>query len=94
MYLTDQSTTVRIAAGDDFKTLFDAAYARLDRGYNTVHIADLRAALPQFSHEQFDANIHELRLEGDYSMSAAEADSRWEEGIPDGELSLVHVMKR
>src|SRR5439155_22340541 len=58
----------------DFPRAFDEAFQRLDRAagsHNFVSLVDLRRALP-VARATFDAGLFRLRLDGRYSLSAAE----------------------
>jgi hypothetical protein len=58
----------------DFTAAFNDAFAQLDRqagGHNFVSLVALRGALP-CPREQFDAELRQLRLAGQYTLSAAE----------------------
>jgi hypothetical protein len=58
----------------DFAAAFKVEFARLDHrggGHNFVSLVALRGALP-CPRERFDANLRQLRLAGQYTLSAAE----------------------
>jgi hypothetical protein len=58
----------------DFTSLFDEAFARLERehgSHNHVNLTVLRRAVP-VERAAFDAGLQQLRRAGRYSLSAAE----------------------
>jgi hypothetical protein len=79
---------------------FDAAFARLDalRGFNSVHLAELRRELG-CPREDFDRLLDQLRRAGRYSCAGAEgrggltAEDR-AAGIREGDQLLVYVSSR
>ena len=43
-----------------------------EKSYNFVHLGDVRDAHPELSHDQFDAALHQARVDGRVTMSALE----------------------
>ena len=59
---------------EDFAAAFAAAFERIDRqngAHNFVSLVDLRRQLPT-PRERFDAGLRRLRIDGRYTLSAAE----------------------
>lgn len=88
-------------AARDFASLFDAAFARLDReqgSHNHVNLVALRRAVP-VERDAFDAGIGQLRRAGRYSLSAAEgrhglSAEEQHAGIPEDGCLLLFVSRR
>jgi len=91
-----------VSDGAEFAAQFARAFDRLDHqkgSHNLVSLVELRAALPQFSREQFDAGLRKLRLESRFGLSSAESLSgiRPEErqaGIEEAGVLLLHVSRK
>jgi hypothetical protein len=85
----------------DFDTVFEEAFARLDRAkgsYNFVSLVDLRRALP-FDRPTFDSRLRQLRMAGRYSLAAAEGrhgltDEERAAGITEEGTLLLFVSRR
>ncbi len=88
--------------GKAFLAQFAKIFERLDRkngSFNSVNLFELRQALPNFSRDQFDAGLRQLREEGCFSLSASESSEgtsseELKAGIHEGGTVLVHVSKR
>lgn len=60
---------------DDFATKFAEAFRRLDAqhgSYNQVSLRQLRDALSEWNREQFDMELHKLRLAGAFYLSGVQ----------------------
>lgn len=87
----------------DFPAAFEAAFCRVaarGSGWRPVLVHDLRAELPQFTREQFDAGLRALRLADRYTMDSSQGgDVRLTEeqrraGIQEGSSLLVYVSRK
>jgi hypothetical protein len=89
------------AAPAGFASLFDEAFNRLDRArgsHNFVSLVDLRRAVP-VDRAAFDTGLHQLRVAGRYSLSAAEgrhglSPEEREAGITEDGTLLLYVSRR
>ncbi len=90
-------------ANDSFAQAFHDAFETLDkqsgrRNFIKVHL--LRQALPQFSREQFDAGLKQLRLANRYTMdsifgaSGSLTEAERAAGIQEGQSVLVYVSRK
>jgi hypothetical protein len=85
----------------DFASMFDAAFERLDRqkgSHNLVSLVTLREEVP-VDRPTFDAELHELRRVGRYSLSGAEgrhglSPEERAAGIEEGGALLLFVSRR
>ena len=87
----------------DFVQAFRAAFEILDRrngSTNFVKLADLRDALSEFSREEFDAGLRQLRMEGIFSLDSHEglhgslSDDEREAGVREAGSLLVYASRR
>jgi hypothetical protein len=100
---SDSSSSHRSFAPHDFVQAFRAAFDILDRrngSTNFVKLADLRDALSEFSREDFDAGLRNLRMEGVFSLDSHEGlhgslshDER-EAGVREAGSLLVYASRR
>ena len=100
---TDLTTVARPAPARDFNKVFREAFEQLDRkngSTNFVKLADLRHALSDFSREEFDAGLRQLRLDGLFSLDSHEGlhgslthDER-ESGVREAGSLLVYASRR
>lgn len=56
----------------NFETDFERAFYSLDDGYNFVKLYDLRNALSNYSRQEFDEGLNNLRRKRKYSLEASE----------------------
>jgi len=91
------------APAHDFDQAFRSAFERLDRrngSTNFVKIADLRHELADFSREEFDAGLRELRIDGIFSLDSHEGlhgsltDNDREAGVREAGSLLVYASRR
>lgn len=87
----------------DFAREFHSAFEALDRrngSTNFVKIADLRQALSQFTRDEFDAGLRELRMDGAFSLDSHEglhgslSDDEREAGVREAGSLLVYASRR
>ncbi len=72
---TTNASTVSTVVDDGFAGQFEEAFRRLDRdrgSNNFVWLTDLRRALAEYSHQQFDAGLRRLREARRYMLNAGE----------------------
>lgn len=91
------------APSHEFTREFRSAFESLDRrngSTNFVKIADLRQSLSQFTREEFDAGLRELRMDGTFSLDSHEGlhgslseDDR-EAGVREAGSLLVYASRR
>lgn len=95
--------TVPPPSAPTFAEEFDAAFARLDRdqGFkNFVKLHDLRQALSQYSREEFDASLNDLRRKGIYALDSAEggyillSEEERAAGVSEAGSNLVYCSRR
>jgi hypothetical protein len=93
----------RPAPSRDFPRSFLDAFERLDRrngSTNFVKLADLRHALSDFSHEEFDAGLRQLRIDGLFSLDSHEGlhgsltHEERESGVREAGSLLVYASRR
>ncbi len=87
----------------DFAREFRSAFEAIDRrngSTNFVKIADLRRALSQFTREEFDAGLRELRMDGTFSLDSHEglhgtlSENEREAGMREAGSLLVYASRR
>lgn len=87
----------------DFARGFRAAFDILDRrngATNFVKLADIRQALADFSREEFDAGLRELRIEGAFSLDSHEGlhgtltPEEREAGVREAGSLLIYASRR
>lgn len=87
----------------DFAREFHSAFEALDRrngSTNFVKIADLRRSLSQFTRDEFDAGLRELRMDGTFSLDSHEglhgslSDDEREAGVREAGSLLVYASRR
>lgn len=87
----------------DFAAAFDAAFAQVAARTGKRHflkLADLRAALPQYSTDEFNAGLRELRLADRYTLDSAQGgafrltEDESQAGIQEGGSLLVYVSRK
>lgn len=85
-----------------FTDAFEAAFARLDKesgNRNYLKLLLLRQALPQFSREEFDLGLRQLRIAGRYSLDSSEeryrslSDEEKAAGIVEGGTLLIYCSR-
>lgn len=91
-----------MTSGARFDADFGAAFDALDQKNgrtNYVFLSELRARLPQYSREEFDRGLNDLRRSRHYSLDSADgrhvritAEQR-EGGLMEGGANLVYVAK-
>lgn len=87
---------------EDFAICFEKAFDQLDRqkgSHNFVSLLDLRRRLSDIPRHRFDTGLHQLRIAGRFTLSAAESVSgipveQREAGIEEAGSLLLHVSRR
>jgi len=84
----------------DFARDFEAAFRRIDKGHNYVLLYDLRKAMPQYSHEEFNAGVNDMRRQKVLSLDSADGrhvkltDEQLAGGIFEGDSRLQYAAYR
>jgi hypothetical protein len=91
------------APAREFAQAFREAFEQLDRrngSTNSVKLADLRHALSDFSREEFDAGLRQLRIDGLFSLDSHEGlhgsltHEERESGVREAGSLLVYASRR
>ncbi len=92
-----------LTSSHDFAREFRSAFEALDRrngSTNFVKIADLRQALSEFTRDEFDAGLRELRMDGTFSLDSHEglhgslSEDEREAGVREAGSLLVYASRR
>ncbi|NUQ64187.1 MAG: hypothetical protein HUU20_17085 [Pirellulales bacterium] len=91
-----------VRAEEDFAARFEEAFDQLDRrkgSHNFVSLVDLRRWFAGLPREQFDAGLRQLRIDGRFTLSAAESvygirPEQREAGLEEGGALLLHVSRK
>lgn len=80
-----------------FAEQFASAHTRISGEFNLASLLSLREALPEFSREEFDAELRILRIARKYSLSACEnrtdiTREQRDAGIQQGNETLLYCV--
>lgn len=95
-----QRPALAVAPPRDFAADFEAAFRQIDTGHNYVLLYDLRRELPQYTRQEFDAGVNDLRRAKVLSLDSADGrhvkltDEQLAGGIFEGDSRLQYAFYR